>query len=147
MPERSVYAVIDTNVLVSALLKPGSVPGRVVDHAFGGNLVPVVSNDIEREYLEVLYRAKFKFDHATVRTFLSALADVSVRRLPAALDADTEGLPDPKDVVFYAVSLSARADLDAWLVTGNAKHFPQEPFVVSPREMLGILEGKASETA
>ena len=44
--------------------------------------------------------------------------------------------PDPKDVVFYEVTLSKD---DAYLVTGNIKHFPQKPFVVTPAEMVSIL--------
>ncbi|MBQ9157285.1 MAG: hypothetical protein IJ137_10955 [Eubacterium sp.] len=53
-----------------------------------------------------------------------------------------ENLPDPKDVVFYAVTMEARKADDAYLVTGNIKHFPLKPFVVTPREMLTILENK-----
>ena len=51
-----------------------------------------------------------------------------------------ENLPDPKDMVFYAVTMEARKDSDAYLVTGNIKHFPLKPYVVTPREMLTILE-------
>ncbi len=51
-----------------------------------------------------------------------------------------EHFPDPKDVVFYEVALSKD---DAYLVTGNKKHFPQKPIVVTPAEMLEIL--KAAE--
>ena len=52
-------------------------------------------------------------------------------------------LADPKDVVFYAVTMEARQDNDAYLVTGNTKHFPIKPYVVTPREMLTILENGA----
>jgi putative PIN family toxin of toxin-antitoxin system len=74
--EHLVYAVIDTNVLVSAMLKPDSVPGRVVAYAFEGRLVPIVSAEIEREYDDVLHRKKFRFEHAVIRQFLSALEDI-----------------------------------------------------------------------
>ena len=49
-----------------------------------------------------------------------------------------EYFPDPKDVVFYEVALSKD---DAYLVTGNTKHFPKKPIVVTPAEMLEILRG------
>ncbi len=49
-----------------------------------------------------------------------------------------ETMPDPKDVVFYAVTLSAQ-DKEAFLVTGNGKHFPQKPFIVTPAELVDIL--------
>ncbi len=50
-----------------------------------------------------------------------------------------ETMPDPKDVVFYAVTLSAQ-DKDAFLVTGNGKHFTEKPFVVTPSELVEILK-------
>lgn len=54
-----------------------------------------------------------------------------------------EQLPDPKDIVFYEVALSVD---DSYLVTGNTKHFPKKPFVVTPAEMLQIIhETKSSK--
>ena len=51
--------------------------------------------------------------------------------------ACNEQLPDPKDIVFYEVAL---ANEDSLLVTGNIKHFPKKPFVVTPAEMLQIIQ-------
>lgn len=48
-------------------------------------------------------------------------------------------LTDPKDQVFYEVMMEKRKESDACLITGNIKHFPRKPFVVSPREMLDII--------
>ena len=53
------YAVIDTNVLVSAMLKWNSVPGNVMELAFDGPIIPVYSAEILKEYREVLLRPKF----------------------------------------------------------------------------------------
>ncbi len=139
---RTVYAVIDTNVVVSALLKPESVPGRVLAHALAGTIVPVLSAGIEDEYAEVLSRRKFGFDAGLVARVLSALESSATFRSPAGTAEELSRVPDPKDVEFYAVTLSAREEWDASLVTGNARHFPQEPFVVSPRQMLDILESR-----
>ena len=50
-------------------------------------------------------------------------------------------LPDMKDVPFYEVVLEKRDD-NPYLVTGNIKHFPKEPFIVTPRELLDILNSK-----
>ena len=44
--------------------------------------------------------------------------------------------PDPKDIVFYEVALSKE---DSYLVTGNIKHFPIKPFVVTPTGMIKIM--------
>jgi len=49
-----------------------------------------------------------------------------------------EVLADPKDLVFYEVTMT-KQDEGAYLVTGNIKHFPAKPFIVTPGEMLKIL--------
>ena len=60
-------------------------------------------------------------------------------KLIDAKDFDEE-LPDPNDKIFYCVLMTAREDVDAYLVTGNLKHFPKKIFIVTPRELLDILE-------
>ena len=55
------YAVIDTNVIVSALLKWNSVPGVVLQAVFNGFVVPVYNDEILNEYRNVLNRPKFGF--------------------------------------------------------------------------------------
>ena len=51
-----------------------------------------------------------------------------------------ETIIDPKDAVFYEVVMEMRQADEAYLVTGNLKHFPVKHFIVTPREMLDILE-------
>ena len=128
------YAVIDTNVLVSALLKWDSVPGNVLQFTITGVVTPVLNEDILREYREVLLRKKFHFPESIVDAILDNLAAQAVFINEEKLDVN---LPDPKDVVFYEVALSKE---DAYLVTGNTKHFPKKPIVVTPAEMLEILQ-------
>lgn len=53
-------------------------------------------------------------------------------------------LPDTKDLPFYEVVMEKREE-NAYLVTGNLKHFPSEPFIVTARQMLDILDGKKIE--
>ena len=50
-----------------------------------------------------------------------------------------EILPAPKDLVFYEVVM-AKQDENAYLVTGNSKHFPKKPFIVTPNELLDIMK-------
>lgn len=132
------YAVIDTNVLVSALLssKDDSATVLVLGKVFTGEIIPVYSNVITKEYREVLSRKKFGFAGGTIEYLLSAIEKygIMVNPSPSGLV-----LPDMKDLPFYEVVLEKRDD-DAYLVTGNIKHFPKEPFVVTPREILDILE-------
>ncbi len=48
-------------------------------------------------------------------------------------------MTDPDDTVFYEVVMEKRKESDAYLVTGNTRHFPTKPFIVTPREMLDIV--------
>ena len=67
------YAVLNTNVLVSALLKTGSVPGQVLAEALKGDIIPVLNDEIIAEYEDVLSRPKFHFDRRAVRVFMDEL--------------------------------------------------------------------------
>ena len=131
------YAVIDTNVLVSALLssKDDAATVRVLGMVLSGEIIPVYSNVITKEYREVLSRKKFGFLSETIEYLLSA-----VEKYGILVDPSPSGtiLPDMKDLPFYEVVLEKRDD-NAYLVTGNIKHFPQKPFVVTPMELLDIL--------
>lgn len=46
---------------------------------------------------------------------------------------------DPDDLIFYEVAMEKRDD-DSYLVTGNLKHYPERDFIVTPAEMIRILE-------
>ena len=133
----SFYAVIDTNVLVSAFLKSTSVPHIVVDYVFAGDIVPLYNEEILAEYKDVLNRPKFHFPKEAVELTVNKIKEIGIHFDSIAVN---ENLPDPKDVVFYAVTMNARNEKDAYLVTGNIKHFPEKPFVVTPRQMLDIVE-------
>ena len=130
------YAVIDTNVLVSAMLKWTSVPGNIIEFAFSGVIIPVLNERIVTEYREVLMREKFHLTKEIVDDVIQALEDQG-----EYIDTDNMDykLPDSKDVVFYAIVMEKRKEEDAYLVTGNIKHFPQVLFVVTPKEMMDII--------
>ena len=136
------YAVIDTNVLISAMLKWNSVPGNVLEFTFSGTIVPVLNEHIVREYREVLSRPKFKFPKDIIDTIVSEIERLSIYIDASELEIE---LPDPKDRVFYEVVMEERNTEDAYLVTGNLKHFPEEPFVVTPRQMIDIIVGNMEE--
>ena len=46
------YAVIDTNVLVSATLKQDSIPGKIIEYIFSNVIVPLFNDEILNEYYE-----------------------------------------------------------------------------------------------
>ena len=91
------YAVIDTNVLVSAMLKWTSVPGNIIEFAFNGVIIPVLNERIVAEYRAVLMREKFHLTKEIVDDVIQALEDQG-----EYIDTDKMDykLPDPKDVVF-----------------------------------------------
>ncbi len=103
---------------------------------FDGPIIPVFNPEILKEYRDVLSRPKFHFTKEIVDDVLESLEDRGISIKAQALDIV---LPDPKDRVFYEVVLETRNTEDAYLVTGNIKHFPTETFVVTPREMLDIV--------
>ena len=131
------YAVLDTKVLVSAMLKTGSVPGHVVAEALKGDIIPVLNGDILTEYEDVLNRPKFRFDKRDVKILLDELKKRAVYSDYGLIEDE---IPDPKDVIFYAVLMEKRKEDDAYLVTGNIKHFPLRTYIVTPRELLDIIE-------
>lgn len=136
------YAVIGMNVLVSAMFKWASVPENVLELTFSGTIVPVFNEQIIKKYRDVLSRPKFHF----IEEIISTVVD-EIERLGLFVDAEELDIemPDPKDRVFYEVVMKERKSDDAYLVTGNLKHFPEKPFVVTPRQMLEIIAQSTDE--
>ena len=133
------YVVVDTNVLVSALItrNESSPTVQILRFLASGNIIPVYSDEILKEYNEVLRRDKFKLPEYIIISLLKDIMDNGLKITDLA-EVD-ETMPDPKDVVFYAVTLSAQ-DKEAFLVTGNGKHFPVKPFVVTPSELVDMVK-------
>ena len=131
------YAVVDTNVLVSALLATlkdkESSPLKILHHILDGAIIPIFNDEIIDEYREVLHRPKFRFPENAIEQVLNAISILGVHS-DRIKSEDT--CNDPKDVVFYEVTLSVD---EAYLITGNIKHFPIKPFVVTPAQMIEIL--------
>lgn len=131
-----VYAVVDTNVLVSAMLSrhSDSATVRVLRSILSGDIRPLIHENIINEYREVMARRKFKLPQQKVQSIVGKIESDGLKVDPVPT---TEFFPDTKDVVFYEVALSKD---DAFLVTGNLKHFPRKPIVVTPAEMMQILD-------
>ena len=134
----SCYAVIDTNVLVSALLPHGkeSATAQLLDRLISGEIIPVYSDSIMHEYWDVLNRKKFSFSQETIGWLLENIVKFGVSVEPTPTE---ERLPDMKDLPFYEVVMEKRVD-DTYLVTGNLKHFPKRTYIVTARQMLDILD-------
>lgn len=131
-----IYAVIDTNVIVSSRISKNPLAATVVviQNMLQGNIIPVYNNDIIAEYSEVLHRPKFKLSDNTIETLINYIKNFGIHSDRIPYDGY---MPDEKDRPFYEVSLSIES---SFLVTGNLKHFPVTPKVVSPAELIEILE-------
>ena len=127
--------VIDTNVVVSALLHPGRTPDLAVEAAAEHTLL--VDARIEAEYRSVLNRRKFaSIDPARREALLARLLSEAER---VEVEASYEGaMIDGDDRMFVEVALAGAAD---FIVTGNRKHFPDTlgVSVVGPTELLERL--------
>lgn len=131
-----IYAVINTNVIVSAYITKNLLASTslVWTAVLQGKIIPVYSDEIIDEYIEVLHRKKFDIPERLITWAIDRILmnGIHSERVPSG-----EHFPDPKDVVFYEVAMSKE---DAYLVTGNKKHFPDKPIVVTPAEMVDILK-------
>ena len=130
-----VYAVVDTNVLVSALWtkNPLAATKRVLDLLLAGEIVPLYNAEVVEEYRDVLNRPKFPFDAQEVDDLIGFIMEIGVYTERTKFD---DLMPDADDRVFYEISLTVE---DSFLVTGNLKHYPKVWKVVTPAELIEIL--------
>lgn len=142
------YAVIDTNVIVSAFLSiqnysnlDDSTPFRVLKVILDNRnkIIPIFNDEILEEYREVLSRPFFKISKNIIGKFINDIRSVGLYFEKSEI---FEELPDPKDVVFYQVVMEGKKIQESYLVTGNLKHFPKKEFIVTPSEFLKILSDK-----
>ena len=121
------------NVIISTLIKPDSKPARVFNSVSERRAKLYYSDGIEREYNLVLPRAKFNFKKEKIDEIMD-----SVKQLGEKLKITPSTFPvkDEKDRVFYDTAKKA----GAYLVTGNMKHYPDEPFILTPAEFTALID-------
>ncbi len=134
----SIYAVIDTNVFISALITKNHEASRVkvLEAVLRGDIIPLYHEEILAEYCEVLHRNKFKISEEVIDILMSSIIKYGVEIFPQPTG---EILIDKDDLIFYEVAMEKRDD-NAYLVTGNQKHYPVKEFIVTPSEMVEILK-------
>lgn len=132
-----IFAVIDTNVIVSALItkNPQSPPNMVLREVLDGKIIPLYHTEIIEEYREVLSRTKFHLKAETIQILINSITSNGIKVEPKPTG---EIFVDMDDLIFYEVAMEKRDD-DAYIVTGNKKHYPVRDFIVTPSEMLKIL--------
>lgn len=127
--------MIDTNILVSALWSKNGAPARIISMVISGMLVPCYDYRILCEYREVLRRPKFQFSDSEINSLLDWF-ESSGRSVVA--DPIEDNFIDDADKKFYEVAKFCQAKL----ITGNIKHFPQDPLVVTVTEFLEEFNSK-----
>ena len=131
-----IRVVLDTNIVVSALLQPLGPSGHIFLFALGNSIQMCVSGGIYAEYEEVIRRPRLKRSPDIVDAALRAIRENAFWVRPAiALNVCT----DPDDDIFLECAQASQAD---YLVTGNLRHFPSSwkcTRVVTPRWLLDTL--------
>lgn len=110
--------LLDTNVLVSAAIKPESTPARLALAALRGEIQLVVCPSVAAEYRAVMHYARFA-RYGFPPLWLEFLIDAALKAPEPATWPHT--LPDADDAKFLALAKAT----GAWLVTGNLKHYPR----------------------
>ena len=128
-----IRVVIDTNVLVSALLTSGGLPEAVIDLAISGAVQWFASESVLAEYEVVLKRPRLAIDS---RKAADAIARIRAIVSMVSPEVRVAAATDPDDNQFLECAEAAQAH---YLVTGNIRHFPEawkETRIVTPREFI-----------
>lgn len=120
--------VIDTNIIVSALLSSESRAFQLLSDILDGKYTILISDEIYQEYQDVLYRDKFCFDNEIICFLLNWFKENAV--WIQVLETNTPML-DEDDRAFYDLAKSCKAKL----VTGNIKHYPVDELVTALWEL------------
>ena len=128
--------VLDTNVVISAAIKPVGLQRTVLTVALTKPARVYVSEPILEEYREVLSRPELRIGKGLRQQLLQLIKNRSYSVIPARRIEITS---DPDDNMFLECADSARAD---YLVIGNQKHFPKfwkKTKIITPREFIGLV--------
>ncbi|MGE0222399.1 MAG: putative toxin-antitoxin system toxin component, PIN family [Acetobacteraceae bacterium] len=116
-----IRAVLDTNVLVSALLSPAGNEALILLAVHHGLIRPCFSEPILEEYALVLGRPRFAFPRDEIEALIAMLQGKGELHYAVAAGVTS---PDPGDTKFLDCVMTARVD---FLVTGNKRDFPGSP--------------------
>jgi putative PIN family toxin of toxin-antitoxin system len=125
--------VLDTNVIVSALLCPQSLPAKILGLVLNGTVEIVYDNNVLLEYVDVLNREKFKINKGAIKVVLDFITNNGeyIISMPQTIQ-----FTDEDDKMFYELYKSGEVD---FLITGNIKHFPKGKNIITPREFIEII--------
>jgi len=125
--------VIDTNILISALITPNGKPAQIIELIDNIDIKVVCNEKILDEYREVLSRPKFDFSIDEQKSIVEDISSFATHHNPTASNIP---LPDEKDRIFYDTAKSS----GAILITGNMKHYPEESFIMTPAGFINLFK-------
>ena len=126
-------AVIDTNVLISSRLSALGNPAKIMRLIADGQLEVCYSSDILKEYRRVLAYDKFNFSVESQEFAVENIKKIG-NIIKPSLSKIT--FPDENDRIFYDTAKAA----NAYLITGNLKHYPGESHILTPTQFIEMLE-------
>lgn len=131
-----IRVVIDTNIVVSALLRSGGLPEAVLSLALGGIVQLCVSEPVLAEYEDVLRRPRLGIELKKVALALTRIREVSLMVTPSSR---VTACSDPDDNIFLECADAAEAK---YLVTGNTDDFPKlwnKTRILTAREFIEVI--------
>jgi uncharacterized protein len=126
--------VLDTNIIVSALLSPQGLSAKLLNLILEKKITMAYDNNILAEYSEVLNREKFMLDKELINLIINFISKEGEYILS---ELQKIQFTDEDDKVFYDVYKAEGVD---FLITGNKKHFPKEKGIVTVREFFNEYE-------
>jgi uncharacterized protein len=134
MPEEKLKmkVVVDTNVIVSALINTSGTPAKILSLILNGTIKILYDNRIIFEYIDVLSRNEFGFSKEIINDLINYF-----KHDGEFVNSEyiKRKFPDEADKKFYEVYKSGEAE---YLITGNVKHFPKEDSIITPKDFISI---------
>ena len=122
--------VLDTNIIISAALSPNGNPAKILSLTANENDMQIYyAMEILEEYKEVLSRPRMNIDAKTQICILNAITKTGILIVPSPSNIP---MLDETDRIFYDTAKAS----NSILITGNTKHYPVEPFIMTPTEFL-----------
>ena len=126
--------VIDTNIIISAFINPNGTPSQIIKLILRRKADLIYNSSILIEYEKVALRPKFSkvINPDTIRRFLYLIKSIGRSYDPIP---GKERMLDESDRIFYDTAKAS----SSFLITGNLRHFPKEPFIISPANFLKLI--------
>ena len=126
--------VADTNIIISAALSPNGNPAKIIALIPNKNEIQIYYNaDILAEYSDVLSRPRMNISAEIQMRIIGAIINSGISIEPVK---SSISMLDESDRIFYDAAKAS----GAILVTGNNKHYPTEPFIMTPANFLNLFQ-------